>query len=153
MTNNKRLRFFKVLENDGVKETFLDIKGYERLYYASTEGKIYSTRSEKIIKTRKDKDGYELIDLYDNNGSVKTFRLHRLILDTFSDLDSNLEVDHIDKVINNYDEVNGNRLSNLEAVTKLENLKRKNENYEYKHTDKFEITLKNYEFYKKFAEE
>ena len=58
-----------------------DIKGYEGLYKISSTGKIWSIISNKE-KKMKINHGYYVIDLY-KNGSVKWFRVHRLVAENF----------------------------------------------------------------------
>lgn len=89
-------------------EVWKDIKGYENLYMVSNFGNIKSFYSNKILKPKKDKDGYLLINLYKNKKS-KTHKIHRLVATAFL------------KNINNYKEVNhknekkdDNRVENLE---------------------------------------
>jgi len=83
-------------------EIWKDIPEYEGLYQVSNFGNIKSlkrtimcrcknqykefsleyTREEKIIKGRKDKDGYLLVNLC-KNGKHKNHRIHRLVAQAF----------------------------------------------------------------------
>lgn len=64
-------------------EIWRSIEGYEDLYECSNLGRVRSLiNGGKILKPRKDKDGYEKVILYSNLGG-KEFRLHRLIAKAF----------------------------------------------------------------------
>lgn len=84
-----------------------DIKGYEGIYAITSCGKVWSYRSKKFLKPRKDKDGYLRINLK-LNGSEKTVCIHRLVAETYIPNPDNLPtVDHID-----FDRTN-NSINNL----------------------------------------
>ncbi|NEZ46509.1 hypothetical protein FDF74_04675 [Clostridium niameyense] len=106
-----------------MKETWKDIIGYKGLYKVSNFGRVKSLKryknnhsklqvvDEKIKSTRKDIQGYLLLDLYKDNIG-KTFRVHRLVADAFIENSENKEsVNHIDGNKEN------NRVSNLEWAT------------------------------------
>lgn len=89
-------------------EFWKDIKGYEGLYQVSDTGRIKSLQrhrknhtktqivKEKIKNTRKDPQGYLLLDLYKDN-KPKTIRVHRLVAETFIPNPENKEtVNHMD---------------------------------------------------------
>lgn len=127
------------------KEIWKDIKGYEGLYQISNLGRIKSydrytnsslknnniiCRKGKILKQSDDGSGYLQIVL-NKNGKRKSFKVHRLVAETFIDksnfkymsnenikeIDINkLEVNHI----NEFDKKN-NSVANLEWCTKLYN--------------------------------
>lgn len=108
-------------------EVFLDIKGYRGLYQVSNLGNIKSLRrvikcksrsdfkiQEKILTLRLDKDGYLLVNLY-NNGS-KTYKVHRLVAESFiANPDNKNIINHKNGIRND------NKVSNLEWVTISEN--------------------------------
>lgn len=93
-----------------------DIFGYEGLYAACEDGRIWSHKRKKFLKPRLNNAGYMLVDLC-KNGKTKTYSVHRLILKTFCPCDDmdNLEVSHIDECSTH------NWLSNLEWATGEEN--------------------------------
>ena len=127
------------------KEIWEDIKGYEGLYQISNLGRIKSydrytnsslknndviCRKGKILKQSDDGSGYLQIVL-NKNGERKSFKVHRLVAETFIDksnfkymsnenikeIDINkLEINHI----NEFDKKN-NCVDNLEWCTKLYN--------------------------------
>ena len=79
------------------------IKGWEDKYTISTDGNVYSLRTNKILKPRLSLDGYERVCLC--NGSIKReYRVHRLVAETFLDNPDNLpQVNHKDfNTVNNY---------------------------------------------------
>lgn len=102
-----------------MKEIWKDIKDYEKRYQVSNLGRFRSllkwdlnNRKYKpniqIIKTRKDKDGYNIIDLHKNNKS-KTFKAHRLVAETFIANPNNYpQINHKNEVKDD------NRVENLE---------------------------------------
>lgn len=91
-----------------------DIIGYEGLYAATEDGKVWSHRSKKFLKPALDKDGYERITLV--NGQKKNYYVHRLIALTFIENPNELpQVNHIDENKQN------NSISNLEWVSAKQN--------------------------------
>ena len=87
-------------------------------YEASTFGNIRSLKKQsngKILKPFLNKDGYELINLFQNKKRF-TGLVHRLIMKTFIG-ESSLTVNHIDGIKTN------NRLDNLEYCTRSQNIK------------------------------
>lgn len=85
------------------------IRGLDRIL---PDGKKWKGR---LIKTRISKDGYIRVKLC-KNSIVKTIYLHRIVMDSFKGY-SNLDVNHKDGCKTN------NTLSNLEYVSRSENLK------------------------------
>ena len=72
------IEFWKQLTKDIVG---VDIEDW---YWVSTEGRIYSTRSNRILKVSYDKDGYAIVGLYYKNiHKQKLFKVHRLVLLAF----------------------------------------------------------------------
>jgi hypothetical protein len=70
---------------------------------------------ERIMKSRKDKNGYSIIHL-SNNGKGKTLKIHRLIAQAFiCNLENKPCVNHLDGNVKN------NNVENLEWSTVLEN--------------------------------
>lgn len=92
------------------------IQGYEGLYAATTEGQIWSYRSKRFLSPYSNEKGYLLVDLYDREGKVKHYKVHRLICETFIPNPENKpQVNHISEVKSD------NRVSNLEWATSKEN--------------------------------
>lgn len=59
-----------------------EIRGYEDLYYVSTDGEVYSVRRKKILKPWKNEIGYLLVTLR-KDGVKKNVRVHRLVAEAF----------------------------------------------------------------------
>lgn len=92
------------------------IPGYEDLYSATPDGRIWSCRKQMFMKTRHDKDGYTKLGLY-KDGKQKTFQTHQLIALTFIPNPLGLtEVNHINSIRDD------NRVENLEWITHKDNL-------------------------------
>lgn len=95
------------------------IDGFEN-YCVDTAGNIWSLNYRghgrvKKLKQKKDKDGYLLINLFNNN-KVFTKKVHRLVAETFIKNCKKLpEVNHKNGIKND------NRVENLEWVTRSQN--------------------------------
>lgn len=109
-------------------EFWKDIQGYEGMYMISTLGRVKSLSREKICKNGRvikieekirilSKDPYySILSLpVDRKSRNKTFKVHKLVMDTFIGK-SNLVVNHKDGNKQN------NRLSNFEYCTNHKNL-------------------------------
>lgn len=84
-------------------------------YLASSDGDIFSLKSNKFLKQGFTKRGYREVKL-SNNGIAKTKLVHRLIASAFFG-GSNLSVDHIN--FNKKD----NRINNLRYLSTIDNYK------------------------------
>ena len=93
-----------------------DIPGFEGLYACDTKGQIWSYYTNKFLSPSKSKRGYLHIVLIKDKKRYD-YRVHRLIAMTFVENPENKEqVNHIDG-----NKLNNN-VSNLEWVTRLENI-------------------------------
>lgn len=95
----------------------LDFIGYKD-YAVTTEGKIFSLKSDRFLKPYTSSGGYYQVQLNNEHGR-KTFMLHRIVAEAFlGSPDSDImQVNHKDGDKSN------NVLSNLEWVTPKENVK------------------------------
>lgn len=85
-------------------------------YLISTSGKVFSLKTNKIVKNiLNQRTGYLAIGLHEN-GTTKTKVIHRLVAETFiPNLDNKPCVDHINGIKTD------NRVENLRWVTHKEN--------------------------------
>ena len=89
----------------------VDIKGYEGRYAITEEGKVWSYKRKKWMKTRTSNAGYESINLTDGKRTKETF-IHRLVAEAYIPNPDNLPV------VNHKDEdKTNNNVSNLEWCT------------------------------------
>lgn len=89
-------------------EEWKEIKEYDGLYLVSNYGNIkkkkYKDRGnhyvpERIVKQRKDKNGYCIATLYDKEGQRKDWKVHRLVAITFISNPDNLpQVNHKNEI-------------------------------------------------------
>jgi len=99
-----------------MKEIWKDVVGYETIFIISNMGRVFSKRTNKILKQGKVKSGYSVLSTR-VEGVCKCFRIHRLVAMAFIDNLNDLpEVNHKDGNKNN------NIVSNLEWVTGKENV-------------------------------
>lgn len=114
------------------EEEWKDIPGFEKMYQASTKGRIKSIARDIKKKNTKyfkplhatllsksiDTYGYEIVSIKrDNETSFKTYKVHRLVALTFiPNIDNKPYVDHI-----NHNRLD-NQVSNLRWVTVEENI-------------------------------
>ena len=102
------------------EEIWKDIEGYEGYYMVSNMGNVksvertarigngYRTVHERILKPRKNNDGYPYVNLC-KDGNVKTCTIHRLVAQAFIPNPQSLpQVNHIDENKEN------NHVDNLE---------------------------------------
>lgn len=93
-----------------------DIVGYKFNYEISNTGKIRNKNTFKILKPQFGENGYLHVRL-SNNGIVKIYNLHRLVIRHFSPIDND-----IDMQVNHKDgDKTNNCIDNLEWLTPKEN--------------------------------
>jgi AraC-like DNA-binding protein len=104
-------------------EIWLPIKNYDK-YFVSNFGRIrsYKNKDSIILKTRANKKGYLYVNLC-VNGKYKTHLVHSLVASHFLNRrNMDLQVNHI-----NGNKIN-NILSNLEYISRNENMKHAKDN-------------------------
>lgn len=88
-------------------------KPYDKTYYISEYGDVYSTYSKKILKHNIDINGYHRVDIHG-----KHIKIHRLVYCTWvGNIDTDKQINHID------DNKNNNHYTNLYAGTQKENIR------------------------------
>lgn len=103
-------------------EVWKDIKDFEGLYMISNLGNVKSFYTNKILKLKKDKDGYLLVNIYKNHKNYCK-KVHRLVAQAFiPNVYNYKEINHIDENKAN------NVVSNLEWCTRKYNNNYKNKN-------------------------
>ena len=95
-----------------------DVKNFEGLYKADSDGYIYSVRTQKALKPAIT-NGYEMVTLT-GYGMKKNLYVHKLILEAFKQRpeDDIYEVDHINGIKTD------NRLENLQYLTHCQNCRK-----------------------------
>lgn len=99
-------------------EEWRPIKGYEGKYEVSDCGRVksYCRKKPIILKPIQDSHGYLRVPLC-KNGKEKRFFVHRLVAIAFiENPDNKPQVNHINEIKTD------NRVSNLEWVTRIENM-------------------------------
>lgn len=95
---------------------YIEIPDWEG-YYVSIDGKVYSSKTDKVLKPRMTHDGYIRYFLYNGNIRRHIFA-HILVYKTYKPQEYNkkLQINHIDgNKLNNH-------ISNLEMCTASENI-------------------------------
>jgi len=98
-------------------EIFKQIIGYEEKYLISNHGRVYSSKTNRILKQSEDSNGYYNVSLCIDN-KKSTHKIHKLVANHFLvKTDQNFVVDHINR--NKLD----NHVVNLRFVSYSDNNK------------------------------
>ncbi len=95
-----------------------DVVGFEAYFKVSSCGRVFSKRSNKILKQHLSKNGYMTVAVRigGRNGQAYCFKIHRLVAEAFiPNLENKPMVNHIDNNRAN------NHISNIEWCTAKEN--------------------------------
>lgn len=86
-------------------------------YEVYEDGRIWSYSHKKFLKPATNKDGYQIVCLYDNEGKRKMYRLNRVVYEavTSEPIPQGMQVNHIDENKTN------NHINNLNLMTCKEN--------------------------------
>lgn len=87
-------------------------------YEVYEDGRIWSYKSKKFLKPTTKKNGYQQVNLYDNNGNSKWYQLHRVVYEavTGSPIPKGYEINHRSEVKTE------NMISNLELLSHKQNI-------------------------------
>ena len=90
-------------------------KDYKK-YEVFETGRIWSYSRNRFLKPRKNRGGYYQLELSDNNGYIKSYRVHRVVYEAIKgEIPEGMQVNHIDECKTN------NHISNLNLMTPKEN--------------------------------
>lgn len=85
---------------------FRDYDNYE-IY---PDGRIFSYKTKKFLKPQTDKGGYQRVNLYDNEGRMKHYFVHRIVWEsvTGEPIPEGMQCNHIseDKMDNSFSNIN-----------------------------------------------
>ena len=92
-------------------------RNYDK-YEVFEDGRIWSYKTKKWLKPKTEKNGYQRIQLYDNEGNRKYYLLHRVIYESVSGspIPNNLQINHLSE------DKTSNFFANLELVTPKQNI-------------------------------
>lgn len=87
-------------------------------YEVYEDGRIWSYKSNKFLKPTTNKNGYQQVLLYDNEGRRKMYYLHRVVYESVSGepIPEGMQVNHI-----NEDKTDNRFFENLNLLTPKEN--------------------------------
>ena len=114
MTKLKReVENLKTQHNDSIE--WEQAEGFSR-YLISTDGKIYSLKSDRLLPQGITERGYKQVDVYNDMGVKKHMKVHRLVyMAHIGAIPNGLQVNHKDENKTN------NCVDNLELMTNKEN--------------------------------
>ena len=114
MTKSKReVENLKTQHNDSIE--WEQAEGFSR-YLISTDGKIYSLKSDRLLPQGITERGYKQVDVYNDMGVKKHMKVHRLVyIAHVGVIPNGLQVNHKDENKTN------NCIDNLELMTNKEN--------------------------------
>ena len=94
-----------------------DIKGYEGRYAITSDGRVWSHRSQRFRSLRTTKKGYLTVGLSKPGEKMRTIFVHKLVADAFiPNPNKRPQINHINEIKTD------NRVENLEWCTAYENM-------------------------------
>lgn len=86
-------------------------------YEVYSDGKIWSYKTKRFLKPTTDKKGYQRVQLYDNDGKMKSYLVHRVVYEsvTGEPIPEELQVNHLNEIKTDC------RFANLNLLTPKEN--------------------------------
>lgn len=90
---------------------------YENYFEVSNIGRVRKRDTQKILKPSMCKKGYMNIRLFVSKENFKSHKVHRLVMNTFSQIKNDPQVNHINGIKND------NRFENLEWANNSTNIK------------------------------
>lgn len=86
-------------------------------YEVFDDGRIWSYKTKRFLKPITTKYGYKRVGLYDNEGNIKLYHLHRIVYEavTGSPIPEGMQVNHINE------DKTDNKFSNLNLMSPKEN--------------------------------
>jgi hypothetical protein len=100
-----------------VNEIWKPCYNYENYFEISNQGRIRKKIDGKILKANKCNKGYLKIRLFVSKENFKSHKVHRLVMNAFSDIKDQPQVNHINGIKDD------NRLENLEWSNNSHNIK------------------------------
>ena len=100
-----------------VSEIWKPCFNYENYFEVSNIGRVRKKDSLKILKQSKCKKGYMNIRLFVSKENFKSHKVHRLVMNAFSEIKNDPQVNHINGIKDD------NRLENLEWSNNSKNIK------------------------------
>ena len=87
-------------------------------YEVYSDGRIWSYKTKRFLKPQTNNNGYQRVQLYDNEGKPKLYLLHRVVWEavTGEPIPEGLQVNHIDE-----DKTN-NHINNLNLMSHKDNV-------------------------------
>lgn len=120
-----------------MEESWKGVVGYEDLFLISNQGRLFSKRTNKIMKQFLHKNGYCYVatKIGGRKGVNKTFKIHRLVAEAFLDppekqvIESSVNTYYKVVIVNHKDcDKTNNNVGNLEWCTYQENSDHAREN-------------------------
>ena len=96
----------------------MKFRDYEK-YDVYEDGRIWSYKTKRFLKPILDKDGYQLVNLSDNECKIKNYYVHRVVWEAFTGapIPSYMQINHRNEI-----KTDNRFFENLELVTPKQNI-------------------------------